>query len=112
MYNHDESEPAPIGICDCCGQPATLARVDIGIGPYEFWGQRGFHSDVRTLTPCCESTLTPGGCREVENDVHVARRDHKDGKVKAGQRYRRIVRKLWRDGGPMWFVTEKQILTK
>jgi len=108
MIYHDEPES---GICDECGEACQATPVDFGIGPYEFWGDRGTHRDIHMLSPCCEAAVVPGGCREIADATHVARRDHKDGKVKAGQRYRRIVRKHWRQDGPMWFTEEKRILT-
>lgn len=42
-------------LCDGCGQPAEEVEVDYGIGAYEYWGSRGFHRDVRTVTRCCEA---------------------------------------------------------
>jgi hypothetical protein len=31
--------------------------MDFGIGPYEFWGARGFHHDRQWVTQCCEAGL-------------------------------------------------------
>lgn len=40
-------------ICSECGEPCNLREVDNGIGPYEFWGQRGTHHDYAIETDCC-----------------------------------------------------------
>lgn len=82
----------------------------MGIGPYEFWGARGVHHDWQMLSPCCEAEVVPGGTKLVRNTTHVARRDHKDGKVKAGQRYQVTVYRNWRKDGPSWFVATKRVL--
>jgi hypothetical protein len=42
---------------------------------------------------------------------HTARRDHADGRVKKGDRYRRIVTGGYKVGGPRWMNVNK-IVTK
>lgn len=44
-------------LCSACGQPAVPTKVDFGIGDYEFWGARGVHRDVRTVSDCCEADM-------------------------------------------------------
>lgn len=44
-------------LCSACGERCTPAVVDNGIGAYEFWGQRGFHSEVGVVSDCCEEAL-------------------------------------------------------
>lgn len=44
--------------CACCEElflEEDLITVDIGIGPYEYWGAKG--NDVRLVeaSPCCEA---------------------------------------------------------
>jgi hypothetical protein len=44
--------------CACCDNvfdEDELCEVDVGIGGYEYWGAKGTHVDVRTVSPCCES---------------------------------------------------------
>ena len=107
MRDYEEGES---GICDCCGEPCTATEQDFGIGPYEFWGDRGVHHDWRYVSPCCSAEVVPGGGTTIRRSTHVARRDHKDGKVKAGQKYKITVTHCWRDNGPSWFIVHKTIL--
>lgn len=94
-------------ICSACGEECSTHTVDEGIGSFEFWGERGVHHDYHEVSKCCDSDVADGGNKIVENSVHVARRDHKDGKVKAGEKYRRVVEYRWRANGPGWFVVFK-----
>ena len=41
--------------CNECKEETTSTMVDIGIGPYEFWGHRSVHTDYRELTVCCHA---------------------------------------------------------
>jgi len=46
--------------CSLCNQPVEvcdLIELDMGIGPYEFWGYRGVHHDRAIVTSCCESPI-------------------------------------------------------
>jgi len=47
--------PTPCGYCAECGYEGPLSVVDEGIGPYEYWGFRGYHHDYQTICPECES---------------------------------------------------------
>jgi len=50
-------------ICSHCLQHCTSKKVDIGIGPYEFWGQRCIDSHIKILSSCCEADcLDELGC--------------------------------------------------
>lgn len=50
---------APTTICPGCGAAdPDIVTVDFGIGAYEFWGARGFHSDEHLVTKCCECEPT------------------------------------------------------
>lgn len=44
-------------LCSACGERCSPSVVDTGIGAYEFWGQRGFHSEVGVVSDCCEAAL-------------------------------------------------------
>lgn len=50
-------EDAPEGWCDACGRECHGVRVDEGIGPYEFWGQRGNHHDYVFKSHCCTEEI-------------------------------------------------------
>jgi len=103
-------EDMPQGICSRCGNGCTATWVDFGIGPYEFWGSRGNHHDYQVVSPCCEALMEEGGETVVRKSVHVARKDHGDGKIKAGERYELTVLRHWRKDGPWWITTEKRKL--
>jgi len=101
-------EDMPSGICEECGGECTAVEKDFGIGPYEFWGDRGVHVDMRLVSPCCEANVVEGGNKVVRTAVHTARRDHKDGKIKKGEKYKIIVIRRWRKDGPSWITTSKR----
>lgn len=95
------------GICSQCGRACTATVVDFGIGPYEFWGHLGDHHDYQQVSPCCEAVCVEGGEKVVRKATHVARRDHKNGKIKKGDRYTITVFRTWRKNGPSWIHTKK-----
>lgn len=100
-------------ICDSCGHEVNDDEVKIvndGIGPYEFWGEIGYDYRPAAVSPCCEGELVEGGCTLLEDKVRVARKDHKDGKVKKGDRYRVRTYRHWREDGPSWITSEKTVL--
>ena len=43
----------------------------------------------------------------IRQDIHLARRDHKDGTIQKGQRYMVSVYHAWREGGPGWIYEKK-----
>jgi hypothetical protein len=45
------------GTCSHCGEHCTVIGVDDGIGPYEFWGQKGRHVDIVQVSNCCEAKV-------------------------------------------------------
>ena len=44
-------------ICPECEMECEGYYEDFGIGPYEFWGRKGFDSDVRFISDCCQGEL-------------------------------------------------------
>ena len=44
-------------ICSECGEENEGQLLDFGIGSYEYFGSRGFHSDVQFVSTCCEADL-------------------------------------------------------
>ena len=97
------------GICSSCGEPCTEVFVDCSFD-YEYGSISGVYRDGYMGSDCCEAEVVEGGTSLVRKSVHVARKDHKDGKVKAGQKYRISVYRHWRKDGPSWITTEKRIL--
>lgn len=107
MRHHFDQEDMAEGICADCGHACRATVIDNGIGAYEFWGARGVHHDYQQASPCCEAEVVEGGEKVVRKSIHVARRDHKDGKIKAGDRYALTVYRTWRKDGPHWVHTKK-----
>jgi hypothetical protein len=48
----------PPYICPICNEPCYAKSCDDGIGPYEFWGEKGFDSRPYLGSDCCEADLT------------------------------------------------------
>ena len=49
--------------CCQCGEECTVSVHDFGIGPYEYWGDKGTQHDYEAVTDCCESsTISEGIC--------------------------------------------------
>jgi len=44
-----------IVVCFDCKIQTTVETIDEGIGPYEFWGALGNHTDFREVSTCCGS---------------------------------------------------------
>jgi len=107
-HRHYDHEDMPSGICSDCGDACTAVVRDFGIRSYEFWGARGTHHDYQQVSPCCEAEIVEGDAHTVRTAVHVARRDHKDGKIKAGDKYRVTVTRHWRKDGPHWITQTKR----
>lgn len=53
--------------CPACKEMAEAIIVDNGIGPYEFWGAKGFDSHPEVVSECCEAHLEID-CAELEPD--------------------------------------------
>jgi hypothetical protein len=43
--------------CKSCQKDVTPVPEDIGIGSYEFWGQRGVQSEIVMVCPECDEAL-------------------------------------------------------
>lgn len=55
-------------LCARCGKPCDVLLVDVGIGPYEYWGSRGIDKQIIEVSGCCEATLLenkPGAFKNV-----------------------------------------------
>lgn len=96
------------GICNECGIECDSVVEDHGIGPYEFWGSRGNHHDYVEVSPCCSAEVVEGGNKVIRINEHTARRDHRQGGIKKGDRYRIVVTRCWRDNGPHWINSYKK----
>ena len=47
-------------ICPECGKECSVKRIDEGIGPYEFWGQKCCQQVWVYVSDCCEAELDDG----------------------------------------------------
>lgn len=52
--------------CSECKQPCEPKCVDLGIGPYEYWGQKGNDVSYQWLSACCEAEIEEEGTHEKE----------------------------------------------
>jgi hypothetical protein len=60
--------------CAECKKPCNEIEVDFGYGAYEFWGARGYHTDKRLVSDCCEAdTLDelPDDTKEDDDDQEM-----------------------------------------
>ena len=51
MRWHPDNGP----FCGSCGEPCEGGWIDFGLGPFEFWGAKGYDSHVEWVSTCCES---------------------------------------------------------
>lgn len=54
--------------CGNCGKVCEMVQRDMGIGPYEFWGRKGFDSDLQWVSECCEATVYENEDLTIEDD--------------------------------------------
>jgi hypothetical protein len=43
--------------CECCGQPCKPVLSDVGIGHYEYWGQKCVDKQMVYTSDCCGSSV-------------------------------------------------------
>lgn len=86
--------------------------VDFGIGAYEYGGAKGVHHDYGEATICCEAELINGDMNVIRQSTHVARKDHKDGFIKKGDKYKVRIFRCWKKDGPSWVFQEKNIIKR
>jgi len=49
-------------------------------------------------------------CGIIRSSIHTARRDHQDGFIRKGERYRVVVERFYRVGGPTWLRWSKSTI--
>jgi len=65
MKPYDEDNlPVDEDYCDNCSQPCNGTLVDLGIGAYEYWGQKGVDTNVQYVSECCESSVMCNGVEQ------------------------------------------------
>jgi hypothetical protein len=95
------------GICSDCGIQCESVTEDQGIGPYEYWGSREVDVQLVEVSPCCGAEVVEGGNTLVRITPRIARKDHKDGVIKAGDHYKEVITRCWRHQGPSWYSVRK-----
>jgi len=95
------------GICSDCGIECESVTEDHGIGPYEYWGAREVDVQLVEVSPCCGAEVVEGGNTLVRITERIARKDHKDGKIKVGDHYKEVITRCWRHHGPSWYSVRK-----
>lgn len=107
--SHDEYDPrddAPRGVCESCGEECYVVHEDLSFD-HEFGTEKVIGGAVSS---CCGAGVFEGGVSHVRTTIRMAKRDHKDGKVKAGEWYSEYVERHWRKGGGSWIVSNKKVL--
>lgn len=95
------------GICSDCGIECESVTEDQGIGSYEYWGARGNDVQLVEVSPCCGAEVVEGGNTLVRITERIARKDHKDGRIKTGDTYKEVITRCWRRHGPSWYSVRK-----
>ena len=44
-------------ICSECNEPCEGAKVDFGIGSYEYWGAQCVDTNIQYVSKCCEAPM-------------------------------------------------------
>ena len=105
-------EDHPGGICLSCYDECEATAED-----NSFDDSFGFVTDFSgPVSDCCLAEIGEDGKIFLDkSSVHTARRDHADGKIKTGDRYRKHIRKGWvvEDNEKRGiFVVEKKVIKK
>jgi hypothetical protein len=53
-----DADEGTYGYCAQCECNVHAARMDFGIGPFEYWGSKEVHHDWREVCPKCEGDLS------------------------------------------------------
>lgn len=97
------------GICSHCGEVCEVGVQDESFD-YSYGSINATHHQYSEVSSCCGADVEEGGKTEVRTAIHFARRDHKDGEVKAGEWYVVRVFRYWRANGPSWIRVIKGVL--
>lgn len=54
--------------CGECGEPTEAVTRDFGYGALEAWGQRFTHTDLQTVSRCCDADLYADASLTTEYD--------------------------------------------
>ena len=54
----DPQYPGDEAICGMCGELCMPVREDVGIGEYEYWGNRYHDKRLEWVSDCCHAPLS------------------------------------------------------
>jgi hypothetical protein len=55
--------------CGECGEPCKAKRMDFGYGRTEFWGSVSTHTDIQTVSTCCEAPAYDDASLTIEHEI-------------------------------------------
>jgi hypothetical protein len=67
--DHFDRDPVTKMYCPECQVNVRPVRRDFGIGGYEYWGCKGFHTDWRNVCPECETECQAERTEDEESDA-------------------------------------------
>ena len=75
LYDLNSEDPyAGDWWCCECGKPCEVVEEDYGIGQYEYWGAVGYHTNIISVSKCCEADyqdFAPVGDDDEPNLDHI-----------------------------------------
>ena len=54
------AKPQKLFRCSECGKPCNAVDRDFGFGATEYWGATSTHSNIQTVSECCDGDLLEG----------------------------------------------------
>lgn len=55
-------------LCSDCGKECEVIWIDVGIGPFEFWGAKGVDRSFQCVSLCCEAPMHDEDGKEIDYD--------------------------------------------
>lgn len=94
-------------VCPECGaESPCIVTIDEGFA-YEYWGAKGYHQQLVDVTACCGAEAIEGGSATLEHRRQVAKKFYAPD-IRPGDLYERTVTKVWKVGGPHWYIVERR----
>ena len=56
--------------CTACEKPCDGIWADMGIGPYEFWGQKCVDTDNQFVSECCEEPMLGPNGEDIDSPLY------------------------------------------
>jgi hypothetical protein len=99
------------GICTACGEECKVRSYDDSFD-YSYGSINAVHKLSHEGSDCCDAEVVEGAVNEIRTAVHVARKEHNNGRIKPGDTYRLRVFRHWKKDGPNWITTSKSLLKR